>query len=142
MPVNSEIAFKAFFTRNALLKLLCLAMAISIWCLSSINRKAQIEFSIPLKVIGIPAGYVLSTPPPAVISYTLSGSPILINGILRSNTEVKLSMAGAVVPGKTIFLRLESYLKLPEGTAVTRISPAVLELNLESGHTPSGGQPQ
>jgi hypothetical protein len=73
-----------------------------------------------------------------VITYSLSGPSILIGSTLRSNTYVKLSLAGAATPGRTIFMNLESHLKLPEGIVVTRISPSALELNLEP-QTSSGG---
>jgi hypothetical protein len=139
MAVIRITTVKQLFTRNLTLKLLCLAVAVSVWCLSSTSRRTQVELSLPLKVGDIPPGYTLSSTPPAVITYTLTGPSFLIAGMLRSNTEVKLSMAGAVKPGTTVFMHLESHLKLPEGVTVIRISPAALELNLEPGHTPAGG---
>jgi hypothetical protein len=140
MSAMSATTVKQLFTRNPALKLLCLAVAISIWLLSATSRRVQVDLSLPLKVADIPAGYSLSSRPPAAVTYTLSGPSILIDGLLRSNPEVKLSMAGAATPGTTAFMHLESYLKLPEGVMVIRISPATLELSLEPGHKPAGGQ--
>jgi hypothetical protein len=140
MSVIRATTVKQFFTHNLALKLLCLALAVSVWLLSSTGRKMQVELQLPLKVVDIPAGFVLNSPPPALITYTLSGPSILVNGALRSNQQLKLSMAGAAASGSTLFKNLDSHLKLPEGVTVTRISPAVLELHLEARHTPAGGQ--
>jgi hypothetical protein len=140
MAIISVTTVKDLFTRNPTLKLLCLGMAVSVWLLSSTSRRTQRDLTLPLKMTDIPAGYALSSMPPAVITYTLSGPSILIDGTLRSNTQVQLSMKGAVMPGRTVFMHLESYLKLPEGVAINRVSPASIELNLEPGHPPAGGQ--
>ena len=140
MSVTSVSTIKELCTRNLALKLLCLAVAASVWCLSSTSRRAQVEFSLPLRVTEIPAGYGLSLAPPSTISFTLSGPPIQINKVQHTTREVIVNMAGTVKPGKTVFMHLESHLKLPEGIEVIRVSPAELELNLESGKTPTGGQ--
>jgi len=128
--------FKQFFIRNLTLKLLCLATAIFVWSLSSISRITNIELAIPLKLCNIPAGFIPSTPPPAAIDYTLSGPSVLIDGARRSNAAVILSLKGAARPGKTLFMNLESNLRLPEGIKVIRISPATLEIDLEPEHSP------
>jgi hypothetical protein len=140
MSALSVTTAKQLFTRNPTLKLLCLAMAVSVWCLSATSRRVQVDLSLPLKVVDIPMGYALSSTPPTAITYTLSGPSILVDGALRSNTQLKLSMAGAATQGKTAFMHLESYLKLPEGITIIRISPAALELNLVPDYTPAGGQ--
>lgn len=136
MGSRAITTFKQFFTRNLMLKLLCLATAISVWCLSYISRVTCVDLSIPLKLCNIPAGFVPSSSPPAVIVYTLSGPSVMIDGARRTNTVVTLSMKGAARPGKTLFMNLESNLKLQEGIKVIRVSPATLEIKLEPEHSP------
>jgi len=139
MDSSTMHAFKRLFTRNPGLKLLCLATALFVWCLSSVTRNTTVELAIPLKLVNIPTGFRPAGPLPAVIDYTLSGPPLLIDGARRSNPVVMLGMLGAARPGKTIFRNLDSNLKLPEGIKVLRISPAVLEIDLESDQ-PKGDQ--
>lgn len=134
------VTVKQLVTRNLTLKLLCLAVAVSVWCLASTSRRARFDLSLPLTVADIPTGYVVTPSVPATVTFTVAGPSILINGTRRANTEVRLSLAGAVKPGRTVFMHLETHLKLPEGVTVIRISPAALELNLEPGYSPTGGQ--
>lgn len=140
MPATRLATVKQLVTRNLTLKLLCLAVAVCVWCLSSTNRRTEAERALPLKVTDVPAGFMLKPPPPAAITYTLSGPSILVDGALRTNPGVKLSLAGAARPGRTLFMHLESYLKLPDGVSVIRITPSALELNLEPEYPSAGGQ--
>jgi len=140
MPELTTATVKDLFTRNVTLKLLCLAMAFMVWCLSSTGRATESVFTLPVRVSNVPSGYSLSSAPPAGITYTLSGPSLLIGGVARSNKEVTLSLTGAARPGRTVFMHFESFLKLPEGVSVRRISPAVIEVNLVPDQTPAGGQ--
>lgn len=139
MSMTRPPAVKQFFTRNPVLKLLCLALALSVWLLSSSGRRIQVDVPLPVTLVDVPAGYAPHPAPPARISCTLSGPSILLDGALRSHPELKLSMAGAVAPGSTVFMHLESHLKLPEGISVVRISPATLEIHLTARQSPAGG---
>jgi len=129
-------------TRNLTLKLLSLAVALCIWSFTAISRETHSELTLPVELRSIPPGYVAGGEPPREIHVTLSGPSLLIDGARRSNTKVILNLRGAV-PGKTLFSNLETYLKLPDGVRVTRISPATLEINLVRDQIrPQGDQQQ
>ena len=67
----------------------------------------------------------------------------MIDGARRANAAVILNLRGAVA-GSTRFSNLESYLKLPDGIKVTRISPATVEIDLirKQAPQPQGDQQQ
>lgn len=126
---------KRLCTRNAALKLLSLAVALCIWSFTAISREKRYDLALPVELRNIPPGYSLAGEPPREIRFTLSGPSILIDGARRSNAALILSLRGAA-PGRTLFSHLESYLKLPDGISVTRISPASLEIDLVRDQTP------
>ena len=129
---------KRLCTRNLTLKLLCLAVAFSIWCLNSVSRKTEAELILPVKLHNIPSGYIPSAKPPAVIEFTISGPSVLVAGARRFNTVLNLSLDRAVRPGKTIFAHLDTKLRLPDDIKVVRISPASLEVTLIPDHLAQG----
>ncbi|HEX9078247.1 MAG TPA: hypothetical protein VF795_01585 [Desulfuromonadaceae bacterium] len=130
MPDPPVETIKQFCVRNLSLKLLSLAVALCIWSFTAVSRESRYELTLPVELRNIPPGYAVRGQAPGEIRFTLAGPSLLIDGARRSNATVILNLRGAAVPGKTIFSRLESYLKLPEGVKVTRISPASLEIDL------------
>jgi len=122
-------AVKRRCTRNASLKILSLMLAVCIWSFTSLSRETRYELVLPVELRSVPPGYAVATPLPGEVHFTLTGPSLLIDGARRSNARVILSLRGAR-PGKTLFSHLETYLKLPEGIKVTRISPDMLEIGL------------
>lgn len=125
---------KRLCTRNLSLKLLSLAVALCIWSFTAISREQRFDLALPVELRNMPPGYSLAGEPPRVIRFTLTGPSILIEGARRSNTALILNLRGAAA-GRTFFSHLETYLKLPEGVNVTRITPAVLEIDLTRDQT-------
>ncbi|KAA0895385.1 hypothetical protein [Oryzomonas rubra] len=125
----SLAAVKRRCTRNASLKILSLMLAVCIWSFTSLSRETRYELVLPVELRNTPPGYSVAPPLPGELHFTLTGPSILIDGARRSNSSVILNLRGAK-PGRAIFSHLETNLKLPEGIKVTRISPAVLEIDL------------
>lgn len=134
-PVSLDAA-KRLCTRNLSLKLLSLAVALCIWSFTAISRDRRYDLALPVELRNIPQGYSLAGQPPREIRFTLSGPSILIDGARRSNAALILNLRGAAA-GRTIFPHLETYLNLPEGINVIRITPAVMEIDLTKDQTHS-----
>jgi len=122
-------AVKRRWARNASLKILSLMLAVCIWSFTSLSRETRYELILPVELRNTPPGYEVAAPPQGDVHFTLTGPSILIDGARRSNSRLILSLREAR-PGKTLFSHLETYLKLPEGIKVTRISPDALEIEL------------
>jgi len=130
---------KRIGTRNLTLKLLSLAVAVCIWSFTAVSRESRYELTLPVELRNIPPGYVVNGQAPGEIHVILSGPSLLIDGARRANATVILNLRSAL-PGRTLFSHLESYLKLPDGIKVTRISPASLEIDLVRAQFPTPPQ--
>jgi hypothetical protein len=122
-------AAKRLFTNNLKLKILSLAVALCIWSFAAISRETRYDLALPVELRNIPPGYILASPMPREVRFTLAGPSILLDGVRRANVVLILNMRGAG-PGKTLFSHLETNLKLPEGIRMTRTSPATIEIEL------------
>jgi hypothetical protein len=118
-----------FFTSNITVKLLSLAVALSIWSFTAVSREINYDLVLPVELRNIPSGYKISGNQPREIHFTLHGSSLMIDGARRSNSTIILNLRGASA-GRSHYAHLASYLKLPEGIKVTRISPATMEIEL------------
>jgi len=118
-----------FFTSNMTLKLLSVAVALSIWSFTAMSRKVHYDLTLPVEIRNIPPGFKVTGDQRRMIHFSLHGSSLLIDGARRSNTTIILNLRNAV-DGKNLYSNLDSYLKLPEGISVTRISPATMEMIL------------
>ncbi len=123
---------------NLTLKLLCLALAFSVWSLATAWKKSEAVLTLEPRLVNMPRGYSLGSPLPQKVSITLYGPPALIRAARRANRALVLDLAGAAAPGTTAYSHLETRLRLPEEIRVTRVSPALLELRLEAEHSPQG----
>ena len=124
--------------RNPALKLLSLALALCIWVISSVSQQSEIRLTLPVRFSAIPRGYTATGPAIAAVEVTLTGTRNMLNRAKRSNRALTLDLESATRPGTTTFMRLESYLDLPQGVTVARVSPSSLEIRLEAEHTPQG----
>ena len=130
-----------FCMSNLTLKLLSLAVALSIWSFTAVSREVHYDLVIPVEMRNIPPGYRVAGDLRREVRFTLYGPSLLIDGARRSNPSIILNLRGTV-PGKTIYSHLDSYLKLPEKIRVTRTSPATIEIELTRGQmlSPQGEQ--
>ena len=128
---------------NMTLKLLSLAVALSIWSFTAVSREIHYDLALPVEMRNIPPGYRVAGEMRREVNFTLYGPSLLIDGARRSNSKIILNMRGTI-GGKTLYSHLDSYLKLPEGVKVTRISPASMEIEIVREQRPlaQGDQPQ
>jgi hypothetical protein len=136
-PITAH-TIKNACTRYPTLKLLSLSLAFCIWVISSVSQKSELRLTLPVRIGATPRGYAATGPAIAAVDVTLTGPRHMLNRAKRSNQALSLDLENAVKPGTTTFMHLESYLNLPEGITVTRISPTALEIRLEAEHTPQG----
>lgn len=118
-----------YCSNNLLLKILCLVLAICIWIFTAFSSELSCNLPLTVELRNIPVGYTVVSAPKRELLITVSGPSILIDGVQRANRNIILNMRNTK-EGKTSFSSLDSYLKLPEGVKVIRISPATLEVEL------------
>ena len=122
----------SLFKSNLAVKLLCLALAISVWGFIAASRECRRELVLPVEFSNIPPGYIPNTHNQTEVSFTLSGPAVRMRAAGKNNSKIVLDLRGAATPGKTLFTSLEKYLYLHESVQVIRTSPASLEIALSA----------
>jgi len=138
MTPPTQDSVKQLFTCNLKLKFFSLALAFCIWGISAVSHNIEVRLTLPVRLSNIPHGYAVKGAIPGTIDVMLSGPLYSMTAAKRTNEALTLNLEGAVKPGTTAFTHLESHLKLSQGITVTRISPASLEIRLETERSSQG----
>jgi hypothetical protein len=120
----------SLFKSNLAVKLLSLALAISVWGFTALSRESRQELILPVEVLNSPSGYVPNRQYQGEIAFTLSGPAVWLRSAKQNNRKISLNLNGAAAPGKTLFSNLEKNLNLHQSVRVIRTSPASLEIEL------------
>lgn len=92
----------------------CLFLSFLLWFFFSMRRATFLDLTLPTRVVNLPPGVALATPPPASVAYRVRGDglallPLYYNrpvvDIDASQPEVNFELNGAVFPGD---VRVES----------------------------------
>ena len=122
---------KNLIVKNSALKFFSLILAIFLWFFVMGEKKAEFSFSdVPLVLINKPAGLVITDRTAEKISLRVSGSRTVLATLSSSTVKATIDLSG-VKPGTTTVNDLIDKVKLPNGTKITRISPAEFSLTLE-----------
>lgn len=117
-------------TDNWQLKLMSLGFALVLWFFVMGERRVEVGYQIPLELLNVPEGMVVTSETPNVVEVRLSGPRALLSSLDDKNVRISLDLSGLKSGGSTV-RRLEDHLRLPFGVRVTRIAPATLEVRLE-----------
>lgn len=118
-------------THNLALKLLSLAIAVSIWSFVNFGeRDTEETVRAPLELRNIPAHLMISSPRIDFVDLRVSGPRALLGRIDRDRLAISFDLSG-VRPGPAVFRVDADSLNLPRGVKVVRITPAQVTLELE-----------
>ncbi|MFN8625334.1 MAG: CdaR family protein [Candidatus Binatia bacterium] len=122
-------------TYNLALKLLSLAIAVSIWSFVNFGeRDTEETLHAPLELRNIPAHLMITSPRIDFVDLRVSGPRALLGRIDRERLAISFELSG-VRPGPAVFRVDTDLLNLPRGVKVVRITPAQVTLELERvGH--------
>ncbi len=121
--------FTSLFRHNLTIKLLSIALAISVWGFTVISRESMHDLVLPVELQNIPSGYSPRNQNQGQVHFTITGPALLVKSAQESNSSLVLDLKNTTA-GKTQFNNLEKYLKLPQSVRVTRVSPATMEIEL------------
>ncbi len=121
---------KKIATENLRLKFLALLLAICIWSFISLSREVRYDLLLPVELINVPTGFSAAGDIPREIRFTLYGPSILIEAARHTNSTARISLRGAIPPGKTVLSSMEAALKLPEGVKILNSSPKTMLVEL------------
>jgi len=118
-------------SENLALKLISLAFAIVLWFFVMGERRHEVSHIVPITYKGVPEGLIISNQVPGSVDVAISGPRALLSHLTAGDMAIVVDLAGAEA-GVTSFKRLEETLRIPAGLTVTRISPAYVDIKLES----------
>jgi len=140
MTTRTPDIFSLIFKKNLTVKLLSLALAISVWGFAVISRESMHDLVLPVEITNIPSGYSAGDFSQKEVRFTINGPVLLLRSSQNNNSALKLDLKNTIAV-KTEFKNLEKYLNLHQSVRVTRVSPAVIEIELfETQTNPTQGE--
>jgi len=118
-----------FISNNLVIKVLSLAVAFILWFLVTAQKPVEQEFPIPLLFKNIQSGLTIARPHPEKINISLAGSRMILRKFDKQKVAITLDMQN-LKEGPVVVTNFTSYLEIPDGLSLTRISPSVVELRL------------
>jgi len=118
-------------TRNWELKLLALALAISLWVFVVSAEKAEMVVSVPLELHSLPSGLEVVKERPENVEVQVTGLRANLARLGNERLRARLSLAG-VQPGDVVLRIGPEQLELPRGVTATRINPATVRVAVDA----------
>ena len=114
------------------LKLFSLVFALGLWLFVNAGQKAaERAIEVPLEFRNIPADLMIANPGVGQVEVRVMGPPTLLSTLDPDYLKVTLDLDGAR-PGTSSFRLSPDFFNPPRGIRITRISPSMINLKLES----------
>lgn len=114
------------------LKLFSLMFALGLWLFVNAGQKAaERAVEVPLEFRNIPSDLMVANPGVSQVEVRVMGPPALLSTLDPDYLKVALDLDGAR-PGSSTFRLSPDFFNPPRGVRITRISPSVINLKLES----------
>lgn len=114
------------------LKLFSLVFALGLWLFVNAGQKAaERAVEVPLGFRNIPSDLMVANPGVGQIELRVMGPPALLSNLDPDYLKVSLDLDGAR-PGTSTFRLSPDFFNPPRGVRITRISPSVINVKLES----------
>lgn len=114
------------------LKLFSLVFALGLWLFVNAGQKAaERAIEVPLEFRNIPSDLMVASPGVGQVEVRVMGPPTLLSTLDPDYLKVALDLDGAR-PGTSSFRLSADFFNPPRGIRITRISPSVINLKLES----------
>ena len=115
---------------NWALKLLSLAIALTLWAFLMGERRLERGYTIPLELANVPSQLLVANDVPSQLEVRLAGPSTRLAQLDTKDLRVRINLQD-LKEGLTSFRRLDERLTLPSGVRVTRIYPSFVEVKLE-----------
>lgn len=117
-------------TKNILLKLLSIAIAVALWSYVVGEKNVQVGLIVPLELRGLPQGYIVTNKIERQVELSVSGPKNLIGYLSASETTAFLDLTSAK-EGKNIYHLSEKSFNIPKGIKMRGTYPEKVEIILE-----------
>ena len=114
------------------LKLFSIVFALGLWLFVNAGQKAaERAVEVPVEFRNIPSDLMVANPGVGQVELRLMGPPALLSALDPDYLKVSLDLDGARV-GTSTFRLSPDFFNPPRGVRITRISPSVINLKLET----------
>jgi YbbR domain-containing protein len=132
MGLKARAVIRDAFIRNRTIKFFSLLLALTLWFFVMGEKKAEFSFAdVPVEFINKPPDMVVTRQSPRSVNLRVSGSRSLLATMSSSSLKAVMDLEGAK-PGTMVFSDVSEAVSLPNGTKITSISPAAVELTIEA----------
>jgi YbbR domain-containing protein len=121
-------------TRNWELKLLALALAVSLWLFVVTSEKAEVVVALPLELHSLPPGLEVVGERPDTVEVQMSGPRTSLARLGSGEVRARLNLAG-VRPGEVVLRVMPEHLELPRGVTAVRINPAAVRVTIDASRS-------
>jgi YbbR domain-containing protein len=120
--------------RHAGLKLVSVALAVSLWMAVSGEEVVERGLRVPLELQQFPAGLELSGEPPIVVDVRVRGGSGALSRISTGEVVAVLDLRG-VRPGRRLFQVTPEDVRVPFGVEVVQVTPSTVTMVFEASAT-------
>lgn len=114
------------------LRIFSLGFAVGLWLFVNVGQKpAEWRFEVPLEFRNIPSDIMVLNPGVDQVEVRLMGPPAVLSTVDAASLKIVLDLEGAR-PGNSTFRLGSDYFNPPRGVRVTRVTPAVINIRLDS----------
>jgi YbbR domain-containing protein len=120
------------FSSDLGLKLFSIIFALGLWLFVNAGQKAaERAVEVPVEFRNIPSDLMVTSPGVGQVELRVMGPPALLSALDPDYLKVSLDLDGARV-GTSTFRLSPDFFNPPRGVRITRISPSVINLKLET----------
>ena len=121
--------------RDFSLKVLAIALAISLWLGVVDERVIERGLEVPLEFENVPTTLELAGHPPDTVRVRLRGVAGLVSNLEPGDVAAVVDLSDEQ-PGQHVFDLLSGQVQTPSGVEVTSVLPATIALTLEQTRSP------
>lgn len=126
---------RANIFNNFKLKLLALAISLTLWALYTREPFAEVAFNVPIAFVDVPAGLAISSDTPATVHVVIRGRTGLVQRVVSGDLNFSVDLANAQVGGDDVRVR-RRMVHVPYGTDVIEIAPQQVHVVLVTNASP------
>jgi YbbR domain-containing protein len=117
-------------TKNFLLKILSIAIAVALWSYVVGEKNVQVGLIVPLELRSLPSGYIVTNKIERQVELRVAGPKNLISYLSASETSAFLDLSTSK-EGKNIYHLSEKSFNIPKGINIRGTYPEKVEVILE-----------
>jgi YbbR domain-containing protein len=122
---------RSSLTRNLGLRAVALLLAVVLWLfVNAGNPQAETSLKVPVQYVGLQPGLMITNFHPDSLELQISGPRTLLSLLNPERLTLRLDLRG-IGPGRAHFDITPAEFPLPRQTAISRISPSEINLNID-----------